>query len=208
LIMKKIFLIGGGEISKKETVKIDRAFIKACGGKKMRLLFFPTAAFDSNGYIKTIANYFIDLGCNNIMWAKISEESIGEIKNKIDWATGIYLGGGSTAELIKAFKKARIIDHFNNSVQSGTVLAGMSAGAMCLGDTSVLSEIKEEPDYGKGFGLIPGQIIVAHYSSIYKEKIIKIKNKLSSQKILAIPERSAVVISGNKISGINKFYKF
>ena len=197
--MGKIFLIGGGEIIKRETMKIDCNIIREGGGKKARILFFPTAANDSNSYIENFIKYFIFLGCNNILWAKLSQEPIKSIKEKMNWATIIYLGGGSTELLIKTFKKKKIINYLKASLNKGTILAGMSAGAMALGKISIISEIEEDLKFGHGFGLLPKIICLPHYHRKYRNKLLQIKEKFPNKIIFGIPERSAVYFKDKKL---------
>lgn len=206
--MKKIYLIGGGEIANKETLSIDKEFLLAAGGENARLLFFPTAAFDNDGYIKGFTDYFTSLGCKNIESVKLSCESRDTVKNKIKNSSGIYLGGGSTAELIRAFKASDIVGNFIKAIDSGTILAGISAGCMCLGNNSVLSENDEDLEIGEGLGALPNVIPIAHYSLEYEKKYLAIKDKFKNCHLLGIPEKSAFVINGDKKSSINKVYEY
>ena len=66
--MKKIVVIGGGEIGRPgypvETTKIDKEIIKLTGKKKPKLLFIPTASSDSELYVRCINKHFGKLlGC-------------------------------------------------------------------------------------------------------------------------------------------------
>jgi len=205
-IMKKIFLIGGGEINKKETIKIDKDIIKKSGGNTSRILFFPTAAKDSDEYIKNFIKYFSFLGCNNIQWAKMGE-SLREIKEKIKEADLIYLGGGKTNFLIKAFKQKGLTRYLQNFLNRGGVLAGVSAGAMVLGEISIISEIENDLKFASGFGILPQIICFPHYQKKYKNKLHQLKMQFPNKLIIGIPEKSAVYIKGQKIIYYGQCYK-
>lgn len=76
--MKKIVAIGGGEIgrpgTKIETQKIDEEIIRLSGKKNPKLLFIPTASFDSEDYYKIIKKYFDKkLGCQTDVLYLIKE---------------------------------------------------------------------------------------------------------------------------------------
>jgi dipeptidase E len=202
---KNIFLLGGGEITKKETIKIDKLFLKEAGGvKNSKLLFFPTAAGDSEGYVDGFFKYFSDLGCRQIEFAKISSESKDKIKKKIDWANIIYLGGGSTDLLVNTFKTENLIEPLKNYLDKENILVGMSAGACALGELSVFSEIEEEIQVGKGWGILPDFIVVPHYDDKYQYLLEQIKKKYPQKKILGIPEKSAVHFTKSKVNFINR----
>jgi len=205
--MKKIFLIGGGEITKKETLRVDLDIIREGGGKKSRILFFPTAASDSDNYIRNFVDYFLSLGCGNILWAKLTQEPIKDINEKINWATAIYLGGGSTKNLINLFEKKGVVKPLKESLTRGVVLAGMSAGATAMGDVAIASEIEEDLEFSKGFEIIPEVICLAHYEPKYKDKLSQIKANFPQKTIFGIPEKSAVYYKKGEIEFYNKCFK-
>lgn len=205
--MKKIFLIGGGEIAKKETQKIDRDIIKEGGGVNAKILFFPTAANDSDDYIKNFIDYFLYLGCNNILWAKLSREPKNNIIKKINWATIIYFGGGDTNHLIELFRKKGLIKHIEVCLNRGVVLVGMSAGAIAMTKTAIISEIKNDLRFGNGFGFLPKIICLPHYQKKYKDTLNRIGSKFPDKLIFGIPEKSALYIKGDHIKYYNRCFK-
>jgi len=192
----KIFLIGGGEISRRETIKIDKEIIKASGGKNASVLFFPTAAGESDGYIKGFSKYYSSLGCAKIESIKLNQESLKEAREKIFRASIIYLGGGSTELLIDVFKKKKIIPALKEFLEKGGILVGMSAGAVALGEVSILSEIEEDLKFGKGFGFLPNFIFLPHYEKKYKGKVFLIKKRFPQKTVFLLPEKTAVYIKG------------
>lgn len=192
----KIFLIGGGEISRRETIKIDREIIKAGGGKNASVLFFPTAAGESNGYIENFSKYYSSLGCAKIESIKLSQKPLKEAKEKIFRASIIYLGGGNTELLLDVFKKKKIIPVLKEFLKRGGILVGMSAGTVALGEISILSEIEEDLKFGKGFGFLPEFIFLPHYEKKYKGKVFLIKKRFPQKTIFLLPEKTAVYIKG------------
>lgn len=203
----KIFLIGGGEIIKRETIEIDRDIIKAGGGKNSRVLFFPTAANDSNKYIKNFVKYYSFLGCNNILWTKLSQASTRQTTEKMDWATIIYLGGGKTERLIELFKEKKLVNHLRNRLEKDVVLVGMSAGAMALGEISIVSEINEGLKFAPGFIILPDIICLAHYQKQNHNTLKQIKEKFPKKIVLGIPEKAAVYLRDQKIKYYNQCFR-
>lgn len=192
----KIFLIGGGEISQRETIKIDKEIIKQGGGKNASVLFFPTAAGESDGYINDFSEYYSSLDCKKIESIKLSYESLKEAEEKISRASIIYLGGGNTELLINVFRRKKIIPVLKKFLDKGGVLAGMSAGAVVLGKISILSEIGQVLKFGKGFGFLPDFIFLPHYQEKYKDEVFLIKKRFSQKTVFLLPEKTAVYIKG------------
>lgn len=61
--MGKIIAIGGGEITNKVTLEIDKFIVGQCEKEKPKFLFIPTASNDSEGYIESITALYTELGC-------------------------------------------------------------------------------------------------------------------------------------------------
>ena len=131
--MKKIIAIGGGEIRGAETLKIDKEIIKLTNKKNPALLFIPTASGDSEGYYQTVQNYFgKKLGCKtSVLYLTKTSPSKEKIKKEIMSADIIYVGGGNTLKMIKIWKKFGVDKLLKLAHEKGTVLGGLSAGAIC-----------------------------------------------------------------------------
>ena len=64
LLAPKIVAIGGGELRKLQTLRIDRRIVELTGRARPRALFIPTASQDSENYIATFRRVYGDkLGC-------------------------------------------------------------------------------------------------------------------------------------------------
>lgn len=135
--MKKIVAIGGGEIGRPgfpiETTKIDKEIINLTNKKNPLLLFIPTASGDSEGYTETVEKYFSKkLGCKiDVLYLSRKDISKEQIKNKIMSADIIYVGGGNTFKMIQIWKRFGLDKMLIKAWENGTVLSGLSAGAIC-----------------------------------------------------------------------------
>jgi dipeptidase E len=128
-----IIAIGGGSLKKKETLPIDRAIVKLVGKKSPRALFIPTASGDSQEYCETFDNiYGRLLGCKteHLLLYKSSGNRAGALR-KIEAADLIYVGGGNTLRMMKVWRRLGIDRMLIKAAQQGTVMAGLSAGAIC-----------------------------------------------------------------------------
>lgn len=133
----KIVAIGGGEIGRPgtsvETTKIDKEIIALSGKRKPKLLFVPTASGDSNGYVEVVKKHFGKrLGCQVDVLLLIGKGiSKSAIAKKIMSADVIYVGGGNTRKMLKLWKKLGVDKMLKIAGNKGTVLSGLSAGAVC-----------------------------------------------------------------------------
>ena len=137
--MRKLVAIGGGDDDKpgalpaKGVFTFDREIVKLSGKKNPRLLFIPTGTKDWQGYIEAVQQYFGGrLGCRiDVLKVTTDRPSASTIKNKILTADIIYVGGGNTLYLIRKWKQLGIDKLLFKAYKQGTVMCGLSAGAIC-----------------------------------------------------------------------------
>ena len=168
-----IVAIGGGEIRTRGTAAIDREIIRLSNKKNPRLLFIPTASSDSEKYWKHVREYFGGfLKCRTDVLFLISERSSKEqIRKKILAADVIYVGGGNTLRMMRLWRRLGVDKLLKAAYEKGTVLSGISAGAICRFDSghsdsmSFYNPQKWKYINVKGLGLIPG-IHCPHYNGM------------------------------------------
>jgi peptidase E len=123
-----ILLIGGGEISKGETKVIDDK-LKSLISAGSKLLFFPTAAEDSEGYIQIVQQVFGDIfEVVSVTETQGRENAVKQLQT----AQAVYLGGGRTELLLDLFEEWDLIGDLKGILDRGGVVAGISAGAQAL----------------------------------------------------------------------------
>lgn len=129
----KFITIGGGQLALSETLKIDRFIVEATGKASPRALFIPTASGDAEGYCETFRKvYQKTLGCKADMLlatSKVTDEEA--LHEKIAEADLLYVGGGNTRRLLEIWKNSGIDQAILRAAQEGTVISGLSAGAIC-----------------------------------------------------------------------------
>lgn len=130
--MGKIVAIGGGEISKHETSKIDKYILMLSNKQKPKLLFVPTASNDNLPYIQLVNEYFTKLGCVvDVLDVYSTTYTDEEIRKKIFTTDIIYVGGGDTSSMMDKWRELHIDVYLKDAYQRNIVLAGLSAGAIC-----------------------------------------------------------------------------
>lgn len=175
--MKKIVAIGGGEIKDLETLVIDREIVRLTGKKQPVALFIPTASGDAEGYWKTFQDvYGGRLKCKtDVLFLTKERLSSSKIRNKIIFADLIYVGGGNTLKMMKVWRRLKVDKFLMESYEKGTVLSGLSAGAICWFDSGFSDSAKfrniGEWDFMKvkGLGLVKA-MFCPHYHKERREK--------------------------------------
>lgn len=178
--MKKIVAIGGGEIKDLETLAIDKEIVKLSDKTSPRVLFIPTASGDAEGYWKTFQNvYGSHLKCETeVLFLIKGHLTIKQIKDKIDSADIIYVGGGNTLKMMKIWRRLQVDKLLLNAYNKGTVLSGLSAGAICWFSFGFSDSAKFSKNGKWNFMKIRGlnfiqAIFCPHYHKESREEVFK-----------------------------------
>jgi dipeptidase E len=170
---KAIVAIGGGEIRTRGTAAIDQEIVRLSNKKNPKLLFIPTASSDSERYWKHVQEYFGGfLKCKTDVLFLIKEQpSKEQIRRKIVSADIIYVGGGNTLQMMRVWRRLGVDELLRKAYEKGTVLSGISAGAICWFDSghsdsmSFYNPQKWKYINVRGLGFIKG-IHCPHYSGM------------------------------------------
>lgn len=147
--------------------------VRESGGTDALIVVIPTAS----RIPKEVSNNYIDafgkLGCQNVQVADIREREDSEDPKYIDMirqADCIMFSGGNQANITRKIGDTTIhkilLDRYKNEK---IVIAGTSAGAMCMstemitGGSSQESFFKGAVGLNKGMGFIPDLIIDSHF---------------------------------------------
>jgi dipeptidase E len=170
---KVIVAIGGGLIRTGGTTPIDREIIYLTGKKQPRLLFIPTASSDAERYWQFVQKHFgVRLKCKtDVLYLMKERPSKKEMRRKIRSADVIYVGGGNTLQMMRIWRRLGVDHLLKRAYARGTVLSGISAGAICWFDSghsdsmSFYNPKRWKYINVKGLGLIRG-IHCPHYNSM------------------------------------------
>lgn len=164
---KTLITIGGGEIRNKTTLKIDEYIAnkakKHAGEKRANALFIGTASHDSmpyfNSFRKTYTSVF-DIKAE-VALVVYGEMDMEKIKNKIQMADCIYIGGGDTIFMLDKWKELGIDKLLIDAYNEGKIICGLSAGAICwfndmYTDYEIMRGQSSEYVLKKGLGVLKG----------------------------------------------------
>lgn len=206
--MKKMVLIGGGDIGRGttlyETKEIDEEIVKMTNKTNPNFLFIGLASSYSDSYYDIIKKIYKNLGCNTSYLKKkniINNPDI--VKNKITTADIIYIGGGDSIKLINEVKEYKLDILLKEAYQKETILVGISAGAILLSkegfsDSLILRKESDKHCFIKGLNL-NDLIICPHYNSSI-EKTNELKDRINTRKVYGLENCTALKLEDNKIS--------
>lgn len=155
--------------------EFDQRIVNLTGKKKPKVLFIPTASSDSVGYTRAFTQVYGEkLGCPVDVLRLIAEKPTPtQIVEKIRAADLIYVGGGNTLMMMNKWRRLGVDKLLIEAHQRGTVLAGVSAGAICWYEWGV-SDSRQFYDKNsheyirvRGLGLLKGLCCPHFGSSLY-----------------------------------------
>ena len=208
---KTIIAIGGGELKTKTTLKIDEYIADKAKARakadRAYGLFIPTASHDSmpyfNSFRKTYTSVF-DIKAD-VALTVYNEMSLEKIKEKFKKADFLYVGGGDTVFMIEKRKKSGMLDLITEAYEEGTMICGLSAGAICWFEQMYTDSVSvtNSDDYALygGLGWIRGNIS-PHYNrrALDFDKII-VYNKINA---VGIEDDCAVeIVNGEIVKSIS-----
>ena len=158
---RRIFAMGGGGFTMEPTNPLlDDYVLSLARAPRPRILFLPTAAGDTTGQINAFYARFAGRGCvpEHLSLFRLAEveRPLAEIVREQDI---IYAGGGSMRNLLAIWRAHELDALLIEAWRRGTVLAGLSAGAMCWFQGGVTRSSGPPAPIG-GLGLLAGSLTV------------------------------------------------
>lgn len=200
--MTKICLIGGGEIIKNETYEIEEFIYKNLVNKESTTVFIGAASNDSKEYFNTFKEYINQFN-SNCYFLKLTRGLSKKDKEIVLSADVIYIGGGSTDLLFKYFKESGFDILLKKINTTDKIILGISAGVHILcefyNDNNITEEkqniLEIEKNIKKGLGILNGFSCEVHFNKYsFINHLYALKNISNSNNILAIEEKSAIIL--------------
>jgi dipeptidase E len=158
---RQIFAMGGGGFTMEPTNPLlDDFVLSLTPAKQPRVLFLPTASGDTTAQINAFQARFADRWCVHehlsLFRLRDATRPLQEIVLEQDI---IYVGGGSMRNLLAIWQAHGLDSLLVQAWEAGTVLAGLSAGAMCWFQGGV-TRSSGPPEALAGLGLLEGSLTV------------------------------------------------
>lgn len=133
---KLIAIGGGGFLMEPENPLLDQYCLNCTGQAVPKVCFIPTASGDSEDFLSRFYTAFARYSCEPSHLAFFRKPRLGAIplidaEQHLLNQDMIYVGGGNTRAMLAVWREWKIGEALRKAWQSGTLLAGMSAGAIC-----------------------------------------------------------------------------
>jgi len=157
----QIIAFGGGGFSEGSEPELDEYVLEQSRAATPRIGFIGTASGDSERYLVKFYARFARLDC------RPSHLPLFERAPDLGaWILGqdvIYVGGGNTQSLLSVWKGWELAPLLQRAAEAGTVLCGISAGAICWFDWGLTDSRSDNLGPLACLGFVPGSCC-PHYS--------------------------------------------
>jgi dipeptidase E len=160
-----------------ENLLLDRFVLSEARAPRPRICFVPTAGGDSALYVAGFYRAFSGLDCvpSDL---QLFERQISDLESFVLRQDVIYVGGGSTANLLAVWRVHGLDGILRRAWEEGVLLCGVSAGMNCWFESSVTDSFGPSrlSPLHDGLGLVAGSAC-PHYDSaeqrrpVYRELV-------------------------------------
>jgi dipeptidase E len=151
---------GGGFTMEPANPLLDDFVLGLARSAEPRILFLPTASGDTTTQINA---FYARFGGRACAARHVSLFRLGDLDRSLEEVVLeqdiVYVGGGSMRNLLAIWRAHRLDQILIQAWRQGTVLAGISAGAMCWFQGGVTCS-GGSPEPIAGLGLLPGSLTV------------------------------------------------
>lgn len=167
---QQIIALGGGGFSMEpDNLLLDQYILEQSPVARPKVCFLPTASGDSDRYITRFYTAFTQLSCQPSHLSLFRPPSEGP-EVFLRSQDIIYVGGGSTFNLVTLLKAWKLDTLLKELWKNGTILCGLSAGSICWFEEG-LSDSVLPGQYARieGLGLLKGSHC-PHYNGENKRR--------------------------------------
>jgi peptidase E len=133
----QIVAMGGGGFSMEPDVPLlDDYILSLARTARPRICFVATASGDSENYIFRFYESFARRDCRPSHLSLFARKA-GDLKSFVLQQDIIYVGGGNTINLLAVWQAHGLIEPLREAMNQGTLLCGLSAGAICWFEAGV-----------------------------------------------------------------------
>ncbi|MFP3243005.1 MAG: peptidase E [Paraburkholderia sp.] len=208
--MQRILAVGGGGFMMEDAPSpIDRHITGLTGKARPRICYVATPSGDLPAHLDKFHAAYGDLGCETSHLAFFRQPDarsirVSDFRPRLLEQDAIFVGGGNTKSALAVWREWGLDAVMREAWESGVLLAGMSAGAMCWFEAGLTDSF-----WGSAYrpldclGLLPGGCAV-HYNSDPKrrETLHAAQQAPSIPSSIAIDDFAAVMYVGTSINSV------
>jgi len=153
--LRQIIAIGGGGFYRDAAnLALEKYVIQQSGAAAPRVAFVPTASGEPDHYVASFYAAFLQLGCRPSVLTFFKRTP--ELRSFLLDQDVIYVGGGNTKTLLAVWRDWGVIEILREAWESGVVLTGVSAGAICWFEQGLTDSFSDALRPLDGLGFLPG----------------------------------------------------
>ena len=142
--MRQVIAIGGGGFGRTQASNLIEQYIldQASNKRSPSICFIPTATGDLDPYVVNFYSVFSRLDCkpSHISFFKRTID----LEEHIAKQDIIFVGGGNTKSMLAVWKEWNLDKILKIAYERGTVMSGVSAGAICWFDQGLTDSWADE----------------------------------------------------------------
>jgi len=151
---RQVIAIGGGGFSDRSEPGLDTYLLEQARSEHPTIAFVGTATGDSDRYTTLFYARFNRLPCRPVHLSLFGRTpDLAEFFADVDV---IYVGGGNTRSMLAVWREWGLPQVLRAAWQAGTVLAGISAGAICWFEQGVTDSGAASLSAMDCTGILPG----------------------------------------------------
>jgi peptidase E len=152
---RQIIAIGGGGFYRDaENLALEKYVIQQTGVESPRVAFVPAASGEADHYVSSFYSAFLKLGCRPSVLTFFKRTP--ELRSFLLNQDVIYVGGGNTKTLLAVWRDWGVTEILREAWESGVVLTGVSAGAICWFEQGLTDSFSNELHPLDCLGFLPG----------------------------------------------------
>jgi peptidase E len=153
--LRQIIAIGGGGFYRDaDNLGLERYVIQQAKADNPRVAFVPTASGEPDHYVASFYSAFLKLGCRPSVLTFFKRTP--ELRSYLLNQDVIYVGGGNTKSMLAVWRDWGVPDLLREAWESGVVLTGVSAGAICWFEQGLTDSFSDGLRPLPGLGFLPG----------------------------------------------------
>jgi Peptidase E len=154
-MIKQIIAIGGGGFGRNPGEGIiEKYIINQSEEERPNICFIPTATGDNDAYKVNFYSTFSTLNCStsHLDFFKRTP-NLEELCLSQDI---IFVGGGNTKSMLAIWKEWGLVKILKQAYESGTIMCGVSAGAICWFEQGITDSWEDELKIINCLGFVQG----------------------------------------------------
>jgi dipeptidase E len=207
----RFLLSGGGGFLMESHPPLDSLMLALCQRPRPKICFVPTASGDSEEMIERFYDRFGSLPCEPTHLAffrRIGGASIppARLAEALPAQDVVFVGGGNTRSMLPVWREWGLPAAMAAANQAGTLLAGMSAGAVCWFDWALSDSVHGPGTVTAipGVGWIPGGC-AAHYrpdDADARSRVVHAAVSAAVPSFIALPDGIAALFDRGRLQRV------